>query len=195
MALSTNIAARWQYTDGSLQPSNNIGGQYYDMTLGRPNSDWTITTHDNRDYFGVYPNNISNSDTLPDKFEIPIDVALGALHPGIAFAVALDDFAATLDDNNGVNQTSDGWELTHHPASWEDRWSDASHFQRFFVAGPEGMIAGAEHLNIKTGCSQGSLGNTATEVEYSVSFFEDDEPSVQSTPTQNGEKLIFTLNA
>ncbi|WP_049971828.1 hypothetical protein [Haladaptatus cibarius] len=154
------------------------------MTLGNTDR-WSIDPDSNNSYFGVYPHSGSN-DVLPDSIELVADVGLGMLHPGVAFALAVDDIAESLSDNNGVSQVSDGWELTHHPSAFEDRWTDCKHFQRFFVEAPQDVIPTAEHLNIKVGCNYGYLGNNATESEYSLIFGQDsaDEPSVSTMLAQ-----------
>lgn len=158
----------------------------WEMSILPDSDDWHISPKISKDYSGVAPKN--NGEAAPDWLEIPFDVAVGALHPVAAAALVADDLWELTKVTNDLDETSDGWKMTHK-SGWGVGWTRASHVQRFTVEVPENYNGFIDHLEVKSRAGKQGWGENGTEVMFSIGFGfdQDDQPDVSSAEVlENG---------
>ncbi|WP_226042736.1 hypothetical protein [Natrinema sp. DC36] len=150
--------------------NDHISGTSWEMTTLQ-GGDWRISPKISQDYSGVGPKN--NGDFVPDWFEIPFDLTLGALHPAVATLLVLDDVMEMTKVSNNLQEKSDGWTMNHTSAIIGN-WKKASHCQRFTVEVPMDYDPYADHLEVISRGKESGINGSSAEVAFEVSFGSDE---------------------
>lgn len=190
LALSTAAASEYQDDYWMSGDAKEIKSTKYSLTVNDDSNESAVIVA-NPDYQGAYPKD--GSDNVPQWVETTFDLAIGSLHPTVAFALTADDMYQALTPDDGFSWRDDGVDFYHSPGTYETLWTDTAHFNRFELedrAGPDGTW----DLEVTA-----STGTTEFATEPSVTFtvycYEESFSAVTSSVSETSDVKKVSLSS
>lgn len=172
VSLGTTGVSQWN----SGIALEDIIGNYYEFWPKDYQDDGLVDQDTRGQRHGIWPDN--KDESMEEWIEFTTDLAVGSLSAPSAFALAADDFAEMLQEQDGFKgiKNDKGFRFLHTVGYFEDNWSDIAHFQRALYE------SGFEAKWNDTLIIRSKLGRTPDDydswIEYEIMFWKNDEPLV-----------------